>query len=100
VTPSTDAGGGPGPRADLGVVLVAVFALTLVSMLGAEAGVLEGSVRSVVIVAICGVKLHLVGMRFMELRHAPPPLRLAYQTWVVVVGTLIVIVPQLTGTPG
>ncbi|MFT4561781.1 MAG: hypothetical protein ACI9BW_001523 [Gammaproteobacteria bacterium] len=45
---------------------------------------------TVAIVIIAFVKLRLVFLDFMELRHAPLPLRLAFEGWALVVGGTII----------
>jgi len=44
----------------------------------------------VLIVTIAGAKLHLVGMHFVELRHAPLALKLIFDGWIVAVWGLII----------
>ena len=41
--------------------------------------------------AIAFLKIRFVGMDFMELREAPPGLRRAFEGWVAVVGTTVVV---------
>jgi heme/copper-type cytochrome/quinol oxidase subunit 4 len=49
-------------------------------------------VATVSIVLIAAIKVRLVLLHFMELRHAPVPLRAIFEAWVVAVsGALIVI---------
>lgn len=49
-------------------------------------------VATVAIVLIAAIKVRLVLLHFMELRHAPLPLRLVFEGWVVAVsGALIVL---------
>lgn len=36
------------------------------------------------------VKIRFVGLHFMELRHAPPELRFAFEGWIVVVCAMII----------
>ena len=47
--------------------------------LGAEHG--TGSMVAVVVLAIAAIKVRLVGLVFMELRHAPIPLRVAFECY-------------------
>ena len=46
---------------------------------------------TVAIVIIAFIKVRLVFLDFMELRHAPLPLRLAFESWTLVVGGAIVV---------
>ena len=65
-----------------GVSWLLLVAATLVSWLvGAEHG--TGSTVGVVVLAIAAVKIRLVGLDFMELRHAPTPLRVAFEGYCV-----------------
>ncbi len=43
------------------------------------------------VVIIAFVKVHLIGTYFMELRHAPLVLRVAFSAWVVGVGTTLLV---------
>lgn len=49
-------------------------------------------VGTVAIFAIAAYKVRLVLLDFMELRHAPLPLRLAFEAWVLVVTAAVVAV--------
>jgi hypothetical protein len=55
---------------------------TLVSwVVGADHG--TGSMVAVVVLGIAAIKARLVGLDFMELRHAPIPLRMAFESYCV-----------------
>ena len=55
-----------------GVSWLVLIAATLVSWaVGADHG--TGSMAAVVVLAIAAIKVRLVGLDFMELRHAPIP---------------------------
>jgi hypothetical protein len=77
-------------RGRAAVSWVVLIAATLVSyVLGADHG--TGSVMVVVVLGIAAVKVRLVGLDFMELRHAPVPLRVAFEgyclgLWVLLSG--------------
>ncbi len=45
---------------------------------------------TVAIVIIAFIKVRLVFLDFMELRHAPLPLRLAFESWALVVGGTLI----------
>ena len=65
-----------------GVSWLLLVVATLASWLvGAEHG--TGSTVAVVVLAIAAVKIRLVGLDFMELRHAPVPLRAAFEGYCV-----------------
>ena len=75
------------PAAVVWVVLVA--ATTLSWWLGDGHGSRETA--TVLVIAVAFLKVFLVGHYFMELRTAPLPLRLAFTTWVGVIGTVLVV---------
>ncbi|MGB3352839.1 MAG: cytochrome C oxidase subunit IV family protein [Mycobacterium sp.] len=65
-----------------GASWLVLIAATLVSwMVGADHG--TGSMAAVVVLAIAAFKVRLVGLDFMELRHAPIPLRAAFECYCV-----------------
>jgi Prokaryotic Cytochrome C oxidase subunit IV len=65
-----------------GLTWLILVAATLVSWLvGAEHG--TGSLLAVLVLGIAAVKVRLVGLDFMELRHAPLPLRAAFECYCV-----------------
>lgn len=49
-------------------------------------------VGTVAIFALAAYKVRLVLLHFMELRHAPLPLRLVFEAWVLVVTAAVVAV--------
>ena len=59
--------------------LVLVAATVLSWAVGAEHG--TGSLVAVVVLGIAAIKVRLVGLDFMELRHAPLPLRVAFECY-------------------
>jgi hypothetical protein len=59
-----------------------LVAATVVSWaVGAEHG--TGSMVAVLVLGIAAIKVRLVGLDFMELRHAPIPLRAAFEGYCV-----------------
>jgi hypothetical protein len=61
-----------------GISWLLLVAATIISWaLGAEHG--TGSMVVLVVLAIAALKIRLVGLDFMELRHAPIPLRAAFE---------------------
>lgn len=65
-----------------GVSWLILVAATLVSWgVGAEHG--TGSAVGVLVLGIAAIKVRLVGLDFMELRHAPIPLRAAFEAYCV-----------------
>ncbi|MCV7150806.1 cytochrome C oxidase subunit IV family protein [Mycolicibacterium pyrenivorans] len=61
--------------------LLLVAATVLSWAIGAEHG--TGSMVAVVVLAIAAIKVRYVGLDFMELRHAPIPLRAAFECYCV-----------------
>ena len=67
-----------------------LIAATVISWaLGADHG--TGSMVALVVLAIAAIKVRLVGLDFMELRHAPSPLRAVFEfycfaIWAVLAG--------------
>ena len=61
--------------------LFLVAATVLSWAVGAEHG--TGSLIAVVVLGIAAIKVRLVGLDFMELRHAPLPLRAAFEAYCV-----------------
>ena len=73
------------------VWLVLILATTLSWQLGHGFGFGDRyTYATVAIVIIAFVKVRLVFLEFMELRHAPLPLRLAFESWAVVAGSAII----------
>jgi len=65
-----------------------LVAATIVSWaVGAEHG--TGAVVAVVVLAIAAIKVRLVGLDFMELRHAPLPLRVMFEAYCLVMWSVL-----------
>ncbi len=65
-----------------------LIAATVVSWaVGAEHG--TGSIVAVVVLAIAAIKVRLVGLDFMELRHAPIPLRVMFESYCCVMWAVL-----------
>lgn len=67
--------------------LFLVVATVVSWAVGAEHG--TGSMVAVVVLAIAAIKVRLVGLDFMELRHAPIPLRVAFECYCVGIWALL-----------
>ncbi len=71
-----------------GVSWLVLVAATVVSWaVGAEHG--TGSLVAVVVLAIAAIKVRLVGLDFMELRHAPIPLRAMFESYCFVMWAVL-----------
>lgn len=70
------------------VLVVATFSAYLFQLDAAR-----GHARLVgtAILVIAFFKIWLIGMRYMELDHAPLPLRLVYEMWIMVVGGALAV---------
>ena len=72
-------------RSRAGVSWLVLIAATLLSYaLGAEHGVRSTVVVVVVVFGIAAIKVRLIGLDFMELRSAPIPLRVAFESYCLV----------------
>jgi hypothetical protein len=80
---------GRSPR-DISAVATVLILVTGLSVVLAE-GLLGGGVsRAAVVMTIAAIKLSLVGLYFMELRHAPPALTVVFHVWVVAVWGVVI----------
>lgn len=71
-----------------GVSWLILVAATLASFtLGADHG--TGSLVVIGVLAIAAVKVRLVGLDFMELRHAPIPLRVGFEAYCVALWAML-----------
>jgi heme/copper-type cytochrome/quinol oxidase subunit 4 len=69
-------------RTPVTLVWALLMAATGVSMwVAVEQGVSVRTAATAIVMSVALVKAYLVGMYFMELRHAPWPLRAAFQAW-------------------
>ena len=59
--------------------LILVAATVVSWAVGAEHG--TGAMVAIVVLAIAAIKVRLVGLDFMELRHAPIPLRVLFEAY-------------------
>lgn len=65
-----------------------LIAATLISWaVGAEHG--TGSLVAVAVLGIAAIKVRLIGLDFMELRHAPIPLRVVFECYCVAVWAVL-----------
>jgi hypothetical protein len=75
----------------ISVVWLGLIGLTLLSWwLGTDHGIHDARFASVVVLLVAFAKVRLVGLDFMELRHAPLPLRLLLEGWCAIVCTAVV----------
>lgn len=73
------------------VVWAALVAATLISLALGEDWIGHGDFAAALVIAIAFVKVRLVGMHFMELRHAPLPLRIAFQAYCGVASIVLIV---------
>jgi len=72
-------------------VFVVLMALTGLTSLIAETRDARTTLTTALVLTVVAVKIHLVGTHFIELRHAPLPLRLLFHIWIVAIWTVIVV---------
>ena len=69
-----------------------LIAMTLVSWwMGTDHGVEDAQTASVLVLLVAFFKVRFVGLYFMELRHAPIPLRALFEGWCAAVCTAVVV---------
>lgn len=78
-------------RSPAGATWAVLVALTLVSWwLGTDHGLNDPTAAAAVLLAVAVGKVYVIGLQFMELRHADPRLRRAFQAYCGVVGAGLV----------
>jgi hypothetical protein len=78
-------------RSRVTLVWLGLIAATLVSWrIGTEQG-MHASPATTAVLLVAFVKVRFVGMYFMELRGAFRPLRVAFEAWCLVVGSVLVV---------
>ena len=71
-----------------GLSWLVLVAATIISWaVGAEHG--TGSMVAIVVLAIAAIKVRLGGLDFMELRHAPIPLRVLFEAYCFLVWAVL-----------
>jgi hypothetical protein len=94
---STPLSAGAAVRSPAGLSWLVLVAATLVSWwVGTDHGLDDKTAACALLLVVALGKVYLIGMHFMELRHADPLLRLAFQAYcgivcVGLVGMLIVL---------
>jgi hypothetical protein len=76
------------------IVWLLLVAATLVSWETAQSGkdATDHRTATAAIMIVAFIKVRYIGLEFMELRHAPTPLRVLFEAWLVLVCTAILIV--------
>ena len=78
-------------RSPITIVWFVLIAATAISWYaGGDEGIDDAQLAGALVLIIAFIKVRFVGLYFMELRHAPIPLRIIYETWCVVVCTTVV----------
>lgn len=72
------------------VWLILVVA-SLVSFESATALVADGRIAALIALVVAALKVRLVGLDFMELRHCPVPVRLGFELWLLVLFTAMIV---------
>jgi heme/copper-type cytochrome/quinol oxidase subunit 4 len=78
------------------VWLLLVLATLVSYVLGADYGPGNHTAATVTVMAVAFIKVRFVGLYFMELRHAPPALRLAFEAWVALFVVLVIAIYVLS----
>lgn len=71
------------------LVWIALMLATIASTWGVSGAAVGAGVGTTAVLLIAAFKLRLVLLHFMELRHAPLPLRLAFEAWVLVLSAAL-----------
>lgn len=78
-------------RSSTGVTWIALVVATLVAWwVGTDHGLDDPTAAAALLLAVAVVKIYLIGMEFMELRHADSRLRLGFQAYCGLVGVALV----------
>lgn len=67
------------------LIWMALMLATVITTWGLSKDAFDARFATIAIFVIAAVKVRLVLLHFMELRHAPLPLRLVFEAWVLVV---------------
>ncbi|HYF24375.1 MAG TPA: cytochrome C oxidase subunit IV family protein [Baekduia sp.] len=65
--------------------------------LGADHGLDDHQAATVLVMTVAFMKTSFIGAYFMELRHAPLPLKLGFQAWCVVVCVAVLLIYLVRG---
>lgn len=67
-----------------------IFATLVSWYLGTDHAIDDADAAGAAVLVVAFVKVRFVGMYFMELRHAPIPLRAIYEGWCLVVCAVVI----------
>ncbi|WP_051098357.1 cytochrome C oxidase subunit IV family protein [Sporichthya polymorpha] len=74
-------------RTSIGTTWLALIAATLIAWwVGTDHGLSDPTAAASLVLGVAVVKIYLIGMEFMELRHADPRLRTAFAAYCALVG--------------
>ena len=79
-------------------VWLLLMAATVVTTWGLTKEGLPMRLATIAILLIAAIKVRLVLLHFMELRHAPLPLRVVFEAWVLAVTGALIALYLLTPT--
>lgn len=78
-------------RSAITVIWFVLVAATLLSWwLGTDHGFDDAQLVSSLVLLVAFIKVRFVGLYFMELRHAPIPLRIVWEVWCLVVVSVVI----------
>lgn len=73
-------------RSSITIVWFVLIGATVISWyLGTDHAIDDATLAGSLILLVAFIKIRFVGLYFMELRHAPIPLRLVFEAWCLVV---------------
>lgn len=78
-------------RSQTTLVWFALVMATAISLALGEDVIGHQDTAAALVIAIAFVKVRLVGIHFMELRHAPVPLRAAFEVYCAVAATVLIV---------
>jgi heme/copper-type cytochrome/quinol oxidase subunit 4 len=82
------------------IVWILLIIATLISWkVGTDHGGITPHLATTIVIIVAFVKVRLVGLYFMELRHAPPQLRAILEAYCLIVPTTLVIMYLAAGGP-
>ena len=88
---------GSSARHRLTFVWLGLMAATVASWATGHRASLDSGLVSAIVIGVAFIKVRFVGLDFMELRTAPLPLRIAFEIWLLVACTALILL-ALGGT--
>lgn len=84
----------------ISLIWLLLITATLISWkVGTDHGAITPHLATTIVIIVAFIKVRLVGLHFMELRHAPTPLRAILEAYCLIVPTTLVIMYLAAGGP-